>query len=316
MNISTTRCINTNADGKEYLTLLQVTFLITFDLVTLIANCFANFLVMLILSKTNQLSNYSMKFIFLLSFTDFFTGVSVQIFYIPVNVLPLQYPCSINLISQFLGATFTRISAYIVGLIGIDRYFRVKFKTNFRGIITTLQAYILMMGACILAFVNGSILVTGTVVNKTDLSWFVVVSIDVIIFVLVIALQIKTISIMKRVRDDACNPEILRAMSNTIIKLASRVMTLLIVFVLPFVVVTSIYGQFGKKLQGTSKSYIELVFRLSFMGIYLNGFSNAVFFLSTNVQAKAYLRLKLRELRRFNVERHNENSQCDNKENR
>ena len=316
MNISTTHCINTNAEGKGYLTLPQVAFLITFDIIILIANCFANFLVMLILTKTNQLSNYSMKFISLLSFTDFFTGVSVQIFYIPVNVLPLQYPCSINLISQFLGATFTRISAYIVGLIGIGRYFRVKLKTNFRGIITTLQAYIMKIGACILAVVNGSILTIGPIINKTDLSRFVVVSTDVIIFVLVIALQIKTISIMKRVRDDACNPEILRATSNTIIKLASRVMTLLIVFVLPFVVVTSIYGQFGKKLQGTSRSYIELVFRLSFMGIYLNGFSNAVFFLSTNVQAKAYLRLKLRELRRFNVERHNENSQCDNKENR
>ena len=316
MNISTTHCINTNAEGKGYLTLLQVAFLITFDIIILIANCFANFLVMLILTKTNQLSNYSMKFISLLSFTDFFTGVSVQIFYIPVNVLPLQYPCSINLISQFLGATFTRISAYIVGLIGIGRYFGVKLKTNFRGIITTLQAYIMKIGACILAVVNGSILTIGPIINKTDLSRFVVVSTDVIIFVLVIALQIKTISIMKRLTDDACNPEILRAMSNTIIKLASRVITLLIVFVLPFVVVTSIYGQFGKKLQGTSKSYIELVFRLSFMGIYLNGFSNAVFFLSTNVQAKAYLRLKLRELRRFNVEKHNENSQCDNKENR
>ena len=316
MNISTTHCINTNAEGKGYLTLPQVAFLITFDIIILIANCFANFLVMLILTKTNQLSNYSMKFIFLLSFTDFFTGVSVQIFYIPVNVLPLQYPCSINLISQFLGATFTRISAYIVGLIGIGRYFGVKLKTNFRGIITTLQAYIMKIGACILAVVNGSILTIGPIINKTDLSRFVVVSTDVIIFVLVIALQIKTISIMKRLTDDACNPEILRAMSNTIIKLASRVITLLIVFVLPFVVVTSIYGQFGKKLQGTSKSYIELVFRLSFMGIYLNGFSNAVFFLSTNVQAKAYLRLKLRELRRFNVEKHNENSQCDNKENR
>ena len=316
MNISTTHCINTNAEGKGYLTLPQVAFLITFDIIILIANCFANFLVMLILTKTNQLSNYSMKFISLLSFTDFFTGVSVQIFYIPVNVLPLQYPCSINLISQFLGATFTRISAYIVGLIGIGRYFGVKLKTNFRGIITTLQAYIMKIGACILAVVNGSILTIGPIINKTDLSRFVVVSTDVIIFVLVIALQIKTISIMKRLTDDACNPEILRAMSNTIIKLASRVITLLIVFVLPFVVVTSIYGQFGKKLQGTSKSYIELVFRLSFMGIYLNGFSNAVFFLSTNVQAKAYLRLKLRELRRFNVEKHNENSQCDNKENR
>ena len=316
MNISTTHCINTNAEGKGYLTLPQVAFLITFDIIILIANCFANFLVMLILTKTNQLSNYSMKFISLLSFTDFFTGVSVQIFYIPVNVLPLQYPCSINLISQFLGATFTRISAYIVGLIGIGRYFGVKLKTNFRGIITTLQAYIMKIGACILAVVNGSILTIGPIINKTDLSRFVVVSTDVIIFVLVIALQIKTISIMKRLTDDACNPEILRAMSNTIIKLASRVITLLIVFVLPFVVVTSVYGQFGKKLQGTSKSYIELVFRLSFMGIYLNGFSNAVFFLSTNVQAKAYLRLKLRELRRFNVEKHNENSQCDNKENR
>ena len=257
-----------------------------------------------------------MKFIFLLSFTDFFTGVSVQIFYIPVNVLPLQYPCYINLISQFLGATFTRISAYIVGLIGIDRYFRVKFKINFRGIITTLQAYIMKICACILAVVNGSLLTIGPIVNKTNLSRFAVVSTDVIIFVLVIALQIKTISIMKRLTDDAYNPEILRAMSNTIIKLASRVMTLLIVFVLPFVVVTSIYGQFGKKLRGTSRSYIELVFRLSFLGIYLNGFSNAVLFLSKNVLAKAYLRLKLRELRRFNGERRNENSQCDNKENR
>ena len=225
MNISTTHCINTNAEGKGYLTLPQVAFLITFDIIILIANCFANFLVMLILTKTNQLSNYSMKFISLLSFTDFFTGVSVQIFYIPVNVFPLQYPCSINLISQFLGATFTRISAYIVGLIGIGRYFRVKLKTNFRGIITTLQAYIMKIGACILAFVNGSILTIGPIINKTDLSRFVVVSTDVIIFVLVIALQIKTISIMKRVRDDACNPEILRAMSNTIIKLASRVIT-------------------------------------------------------------------------------------------
>ena len=288
----------------------------TFDIIILIANCFANFLVMLILTKTNQLSNYSTKFIFLLSFTDFVTGVSVQIFYIPVDVLPLQYPCFINLISQFLGSTFTRISAYIVGLIGIDRYFRIKFKTNFRGIITTLQAYIMKICACILAVVNGSILTIGPIVNKTNLSRFVVVSTDVIIFVLVIALQIKTISIMKRLTDDAYNPEILRAMSNTIIKLASRVMTLLIVFVLPFVVVTSIYGQFGKKLRGTSRSYIELVFRLSFLGIYLNGFSNAVLFLSKNVQAKAYLRLKLRELRRFNGEKRNENSQCDNKENR
>ena len=314
MNISTIYCMNTNADGKEYLTLLQVTFLITFDIITLIANCFVNFLVMFILTNTNQLSNYSMKFIFLLSFTDFFTGVSVQIFYIPVNVMPLQPPCYINLISQFLGATLTRISAYIVGLIGIDRYFRVKFKANFRGIITTLQAYILMISACILAVVNGSILFIGTILNKPDFSWFVVVSIDMIIFVLVIILQIKTISIMKRLTNDACNPEILRVTSNTIIKLAARVITLLIVFILPFVVVSSIYGQFGKRLRGSSRSYIEFVFRLSFMGIYLNGFSNAVMFLATNVRAKAYLRLKVRDLRRFNYETRTENLQCDDKE--
>ena len=112
-----------------------------------------------------------------------------------------------------------------------------------------------MIGACILAFVKASILFIGTLVNKTNLSWFVVVSINVIIFVLVIILQVKTISIMQRSTEDACNPEILRATSNTIIKLASRVMTLLIVFILPFVVVSSIYGQFGKKLGGSSISY-------------------------------------------------------------
>ena len=314
MNISTTYCMNTNADGKEYLTLSQVTFLITFDIVTLIANCFFNFLVIFIWANTNQLSNYSMKFIFLLNFTDFSTGVSVQIFYIPENVMPLQPPCYINLISQFLGATLTRISAYIVGLIGIDRYFRVKFKANFRGIITILQAYILMISACILAVVNGSIPFIGTIVNKPDFSWFVVGSIDMILFVLVIILQIKTISIMKRLTDDACNPEILRVTSNTIIKLAARVITLLIVFILPFVVVSSIYCQFGKKLRGSSRSHIEFVFRLSLMGIYMNGFSNTVLFLSINVRAKAYLRLKLRDPRRFNYERRIENSQSDNKE--
>ena len=46
----------------------------------------------------------------------------------------------------------------------------------------------------------------------------------------------------------------------------------------------------------------------------MNGFSNTVLFLSINVRAKAYLRLKLRDLRRFNYERRIENSQFDNKE--
>ena len=92
------------------------------------------------------------------------------------------------------------------------------------------------------------------------------------------------------------NPEIFDETSTKIVKLASRVMVLFIVCFIPFNLVLLTRNIFADKFQGSSKSYIEFFFRLSYFGTYINSIGNAVLFFITNVRAGEYLRNKFQPL--------------------
>lgn len=289
MNGSSTQCIS-NAYGKEYLTNDQVLLLVITDSLILIGNFTANLLVLFLLVNTNQLKSYSCKFIFLLSIADVLSAFTVQTFYMPVNVLQIKPSCTVVSISQFLSATFPRLSAYTVGLMGLDRYIRIKYRITLNSIITPVRAYILMTTTTVLTLIVGIMTVTGINMNKTQLVRGITTFIDSIVFICIVALQIKTISILKANVESAHNPDVLRATSDKMIQLASRIMKMFIILILPFLVISSLHTRYARKLRGSSRCYMEFAFRLSFIGSYLNSLGNAVLFLTTNTPAKHYLK--------------------------
>ena len=131
MNNSTLQCTAATTFGKQYLANTHVFILIINSSALLLGNIILNSMVIYLLVKTQHLSNYSNKFAMLLSSSDLVTALTTQTLQISILYLPLDPSCSVSLLTQFFSTTFTRISAYTIGLIGLDRYVRIRYIMNF-----------------------------------------------------------------------------------------------------------------------------------------------------------------------------------------
>lgn len=296
MKNRTVQCLVENYYATQNLTNTQATILIVINAILFVGNISSNSLVIYLLVKTHQLSNYSLKFILLLSSADIATAFTVQTLQVPTFYLSLDLPCLVYLFTQLFSTTFPRISGYTVGLIGIDRYVRLRYRTTFRRVLTPTRAYILMIATCVLSFLNGTL--TTAASSSNDGAYFrgMATFIDISVITLVITLQLRIICIMRATVRASENPEIFDETSTKIVKLASRVMVLFIVCFIPFNLVLLTRNIFADKFQGSSKSYIEFFFRLSYFGSYINSIGNAVLFFITNVRAGEYLRNKFQPL--------------------
>ena len=65
-----------------------------------------------------------------------------------------------------------------------------------------------------------------------------------------------------------------------------------VMLLFPFLVVSFMHSRYERKLHGPSRSYMSFAFRFSFLRSYLNGFGNALMFLTSNTQVKQYLKRK------------------------
>lgn len=293
MNNITFQCTVENTFGKQYLSNTHIIILVVTNTILLLGNIFSNSLVICLLVITRQLSNYSNKFTMLLSSSDVATALIVQTLQISVLFLPLDPPCPVSLLTQFFSTALPRISGYTIGIIGLDRYVRVRYIMHFRKILTSKRAYILMSTVCVMSVINALLNTVGAVYDRRSLFRGVTACIDIPAITFVVALQIKSVIIMKSRVAGTENPEILHETSAKVITLSSRIMVLFVICCIPFQMISFIRILFLNQLQGASRSNIEFFLRFTFFGSYINSIGNALLFINTNVQAKEYMRNKL-----------------------
>ena len=212
----------------------------------------------------------------------------------------MDLPCLVYLFTQLFSTTFPRISGYTVGLIGIDYYVSLRYRTTSRRVLTPIRAYILMIATCVLSFLNGALPTVASSSNDGAYFHRMATFIDISVITLVIALQLRIICIVKTTARASENLETLDETSTKIVKLASSVMVLFIVRLIPLNLALLTRNIFADKFEGSSKSYIEFFVRLLYFGSYINSIGNAVFFFTTNVRAGEYLRNKFQSLLRGN----------------
>ena len=80
---------------------------------------------------------------------------------------------------------------------------------------------------------------------------------------------------------------------NKITKLCSRIMLLLVFFLMPFIIVSIVRSKIRDELNTQSRALLEYVYRFSLLFAYSNSIANALLFLSTNTRAKRFLIRKL-----------------------
>ena len=136
MNKSLSKCFS-NILEVSFLTSEQLIILLVINITSMGMNVTANALVIYILIKTEQLLNITLKLIFSLTISDMLMTLTSQNL---IAVMLHGKNCSFKEAFTFLSVFFHYFGNYIVALLGVNRYLRIKHYFNFRSIWTTKVA--------------------------------------------------------------------------------------------------------------------------------------------------------------------------------
>ena len=257
----------------------------------MIVNVIANACVMFLLIKTEQISNVTSKLIFMLSLSDFMIAIFVQ------NLFTATFyimHCSLKVVSLFSSAFLMHLSLYVVAVIGIDRYVRIKHYANFKRIWTTKIVLTLVFIGSSLALFQAVMITMGFISGKSRIVTLAYIAMDCMIIGIILWLQIQTIRTSNAIHSESTGSTFestLRRINKKISKLSMRIMFLLCFFYAPCFIVTIIVRYFIiHRVNGNQKLMLELLSCLSMVFAFGNCSANAILFLMTNVKAKRILR--------------------------
>ena len=269
-----------------YLTAWQIITLTVINVIIMVGNITANSLVTYVLIKTKQLSFAPYKLIFILSLSDLLTGVLAQtLLFTIIN----GTSCFINLISKVTSIFFTNVSGYTIGIMGVDRFIRIKFYTNVRGIVTTKFILISVSMALLAALINAVAVPVGILLKKEPIFTRISLTMGFTVVSIVVFLQL-----LVRRTSNAVHGEftfnVSKTANKTINKLSMRIMLLLVFFSSPYLIVMGIRGVSYSQLNKNVKAILEFIAALSVIFVYTNCIANAIIFLTMNVKARRFLR--------------------------
>ena len=263
----------------------QLAALTVINLILMVANIFANGLVIYILIKTKQILQTACKLIFVLSASDLLLGLFCQ------NLLFAMFyttKCSIIEAYLFLVTLLLHLSCYSLAIIGVDRYLRIKHYRNFRTMWTRRVVLKLFFVAVFLALLQAVLVLAGSVLGKQHIVTPFYIAVDGVVIGLITFLQVQTIRTSNAVHNEstAVASDII---NKKITKLSMRIMLLLCVFITPHLIVYTLRENIRKRLDIYEKGITEFVSFLTIILTYANSFANAVLFLMTNVKGKRFL---------------------------
>ena len=280
--------------SKCFSTTLEVSFLTSEQLITLLVinitsmgvNVTANALFIYILIKTEQLSNITFKLIFSLTTSDMLMTLTSQSL---LAVLLHGKYCSFKIAFIFLSVFFYHFGSSIVALLGVDRYLRIKYYSNFRSIWTTKVAATLIIVISFLEFLQALIITLSSILEENKNILPIYITIDSIIIGTVAFLQIKSIRMSNALHNESTVSRSER-INKKITKLSMRIMLLYSFFASPHLIVHLVRCRLENQLSGYEKYVLEFILLFSMIFGFTHLLVDAILFLKTNVKAKWFLK--------------------------
>ena len=275
-------------NGLQFLCLTsrQLATLTVCNLMLMPPNIFANVLVMYVLIKTKQISNTTCKLVFILSLSDLLQGIFAQNLY---TAAFYEKSCFLVKILVFVTAFLTHLSGYMITIIGVDRYLRIKYYAKFKTIWSAKIVLIFICSGSLLAFFQAVMVTVGLALELDRFVVPVYFTMDLVVVGVTIILQVKTI----RTSRDAHNMSTVATserINKKVTKLSIKVMLLLCFFFSSHTTILKVRSSIKHQLNSNEKSVLEFVGSISITFAFGNCFDNATLFLVTNVEAKRFLR--------------------------
>ena len=264
----------------------QLVIITVINVILMAGNITINTLVIYILTKTKQIGNITCKLIFVLSVLNITIGLFSQ------NLLTIALygnNCLFETAYRIISELLFHISMYLIAIIGIDRYLRIKYYMTFKVIWTPRVVSILISIGFAIAISQAIVANLGFLIGREHMAIIIYYATDVLILSAIIFLQILTI----RTSNAVCNvsPVVTSGRSNNKIrKLSMRIMLFLCIFIAPNKIMFVLHNIIQDELNDYGKSIFEFIMYLSELFVFANSFANAALFLVTNVKAEKLLR--------------------------
>lgn len=264
----------------------QLVIITVINVILMAGNITINTLVIYILTKTKQIRNITCKLIFVLSVLNITIGLFSQ------NLLTIALygnNCLFETAYRIISELLFHISMYLIAIIGIDRYLRIKYYMTFKVIWTPRVVSILISIGFAIAISQAIVANLGFLIGREHMAIIIYYATDVLILSAIIFLQILTIRTSNAVRN--VSPIVTSGRSNNKIrKLSMRIMLFLCIFIAPNKIMFVLHNIIQDELNDYGKSIFEFIMYLSELFVFANSFANAALFLVTNAKAEKLLR--------------------------
>ena len=270
----------------SFLTSEQLITLVVVNITSITVNITANALVIYILVKTEQLSNITFKLIFSLTILDMFITLTSESL---LAVILHGKCCSFKRAFTFLSVFFYHFGSYIVALLGVDCYLRIKHYFNFRSIWTMKVATTLIIVIFFLASLQALVITLSSALEERKIVVYFYITIDGIIIGTVALLQIKTIRTLNALHNGSTFSSSERINKKTT-KPSIRIMLLYSFFASPHLIVYLVRYRIENHLSDYERSFLEFILLFSMIFGFMHSLVNAILFLKTNVKVKCFLK--------------------------
>ena len=223
---------NNRIFDASFLTLKQVSSLIVANFILMAANILANALVIYILIKAKQILQITYKLVFMLSASDILIVILSQSL---ITAIFIGAPCLIYVAFTFVATFLSHMSNYIISILGVDRYFRIKHYATFRAMWTTKVVSKLMCIVFFLALIQAVTITTGTLLGREYIAMSIYIVIDGFVIGTITFFQIKTIKTSNALQNQS-TIVISNRINKKISKLSMQMMILSCIFTSPHLV--------------------------------------------------------------------------------
>lgn len=254
----------------------------------LFSNLVLNSSVVYALIKTKQLNNISMKLILCLSVSDVLLAVLGQsLFVLMLSTSSWDVSnCSIDTAVEFLVLFFVHTSAYIILLIGYDRYYRIRYLNRYSQVVKHCYLQTALMVAVLLSVLEVSMQVVGIQYHFWDVSSVIALGIDgCIIAVMLLPYALTMFTMKQRVRKSS-DRSILETVDNVVSTMTSRILVAILVTYLPYVIFSVVRTVGGSIV---NREWFNVCLFFSYVVACSNSSLNAIIFISLNGKTRRTL---------------------------
>lgn len=274
----------TSYTGKQFLPKDFRDSLIVIMLITMVLNIFLNAACIYSLVATKQLHNLSLKLILYLCISDFclaLFGQSVFTAMLSRSAEPEQ--CDMETIVEFVVYFFCHTSAYIIVIIGYDRYFRLKYLNRYSEFVRPWKIYVALTMAIIPAFLQSAFQVIGIRYQFYQRAKMIGGCIDLVIIMMMIVPYFLSIFVVKNHRRHAINQHLLKAVDKATTAIACRTMFSILILYTPYVIFEIMkFVSDPNETNYRKNKWFNFCVILGYQLAIANSFINSIIFISFN----------------------------------